>query len=65
MVLGSYLTGVTVIAALALVWVCVQNAWRTTCADVHPMSDVLTERVRCDGCAHEPVCAQRQRGESS
>ena len=40
--LGRYLIGVAVIAALALVWVCVQNAWRTTFADVHPVGDVLT-----------------------
>jgi hypothetical protein len=61
--LGTYLVGVAITVAVSLVWVGVQNAWRATFADVQSVSDALSGRLGCDGCARESACEPHRQKE--
>ena len=62
-VLSSYLVGTVAIAAMCLLWVGVQNAWRATFTDVRVGSDVLEGRPRCGDCTSTGPCESRRREE--
>jgi hypothetical protein len=54
--LTSFATGVIGVAALLLVWVGVQNAWRRAFSDALDDPDVLAQRIGCGGCDRERDC---------
>jgi hypothetical protein len=53
---ASYATGLIGIAAVLLLWVWVQNAWRRTFPGVFDDPDVLAERLGCDACDQTDGC---------
>ena len=53
---ASYATGLIGIAAILLVWVSVQNAWRRTFPGAFDDPDPLAERLGCDGCDRRDEC---------
>lgn len=57
--LTSYLTAMTVIVLVMVVWVGVQNAWRRTFPDAAADPDVLRGRMGCHGCACTDVCLRQ------
>jgi hypothetical protein len=57
--LTSLATGVLGVAALLLIWVGVQSAWRRAFPDAFDDPDVLAQRIGCGGCEREPDCEQR------
>lgn len=62
---GTYLVGVIAVAAVSLLWVGVQNAWRTAFGGVDPESDVLSGRSGCDGCTCGSDCEHGSPGGNS
>jgi len=54
---SSYVTGISMLAGLVVLWVAVQAACRGVFPDVADSGDALERRSGCGACAGAPSCS--------